>query len=150
MDYTTTVRQYYIRAIVSVRIPQLKWKGWKRIIYQQVEVFCAEDLSRRSRNLVRLQRKLIILEQFESLAILEHAVWKTKLVDGQDTLHYCKRASLTIDDTVPFAKRKRLKADSSDDAEDRLRAACRTISGANVVVSLLPFLENWILPDSFC
>ncbi|CAJ1956491.1 unnamed protein product [Cylindrotheca closterium] len=141
MDYTTAVQQY-IRAIVSVRVPQLKSKNWRMYIYQLLEVISPEEFSIRSLHLVRLQLRLTRSEQIESLAILEHAVWKAKLLEAKDD-EFCCKESPTVDDNLsPLAKRKRIEPDSRRNAEDR-REACRTFCGSNVIIfRVLPFLEN--------
>ena len=133
LDYTTTVRQY-IRAIVSMRVPQLRCRKWRRTIYQLLEVFNPEDLRQRPRHLVRLQRKLSMLEHFESLALLEHSVWKIKLSVEIATNESGKRNS----------PRKRMKAERTPEEEEYFRQGCRTVSGASVVISrVLPYMEDW-------
>ena len=88
--------------------------------------------------MVRLQRKLAMLEHLESLAVLEQAVWKNKLVEGNDP------TAAELAEGFLGGQRKRIKADSLWTSEADFRQACRAVCGAGVVISrVLPFFEHW-------
>lgn len=139
LNYTTVVHQY-IRAIASVRVPQLRRKRWRLTIYQLLEAFCPENTSRRARDLVRLQRKLALFEHLEGMALLEHAVWKKKLTEGRNSIAVERSIA---GDSSPGGQHKRIKTDIQRNPEADFRLACRTVSGANVVIfRVLPFLGD--------